>query len=404
MTPADKYASLYPWRFVLRRLAQALAVLLLLVVGYLLRGVLLPLFVAFVIAYALDPLVGRVARLGLGRRAAAAVVMLLMALAGMALLAVSIPYMVDEFAGAAAALPQQLRNLRERADPWLWDRMHFRLPQTWGDVTRDYGDELRQRLPTVLERVAPALFGTVGLVMVLGGSLIIPVFAFYLLLDLDVIVERAGVFVPRRHARQVYELARQVHVMLGRYVRGQLTACVVLGLFYAFGLRALGLRLGLPIGLLTGLLAFVPYVGFGFGLTLALAMAMLDWHGPGLVVGVLIVMGLGQLLDALLVTPRIVGASVGLKPIEVLVTMMAAGTLFGFVGVLLAVPLGAVVKILVVRAGQAYLRSLYYRQIPATATPTPLPGARLVDEGYLPASVRSPRTEPPPSSNPATRL
>ncbi|RYE89345.1 MAG: AI-2E family transporter, partial [Myxococcales bacterium] len=225
MTPTEKYAALYTARFVLRRLSQVTAVLAVLAVAYLLRGVLVPLFLAFVIAYALDPLVGRVSRLGLGRPAAAGLVMLAMAGLGVGLLAVAIPYAVDEFAAAAAALPGQLRGLRERADPWLWDRLHLQLPQTWGDVTRDHGDELRRRLPGLVESAAPALFGTVGLVVVLGGSLIIPVFAFYLLMDLDVIVERSGVFVPRRHARQVYEIARQVHVMLGRYVRGQLTAC-----------------------------------------------------------------------------------------------------------------------------------------------------------------------------------
>ena len=127
-------------------------------------------------------------------------------------------------------------------------------------------------------------------------------------------------------------------------MRGQLTACFVLGALYATGLRIVDIRLAVPIGVLTGLLAFVPYVGFSIGLCLALAMALLDWHGLGPVVGVLLVMGSVQILDGTIITPRIVGKSVGLAPLEVLLTMMAAGTLFGFFGVLLAVPLGAVVE------------------------------------------------------------
>jgi predicted PurR-regulated permease PerM len=143
-------------------------------------------------------------------------------------------------------------------------------------------------------------------------------------------------------------------------VRGQLTANIVLGALYATGLRIVDIRLAVPIGVLTGMLAFVPYIGFGCGLTLALTIATLDWQGPGTIVGVLAVMLGVQLLDGLVVTPRIVGRSVGLAPVEVLLTMMAAGTLFGFVGVLLAVPIGAVGKILIQHAVASYLSSDFY--------------------------------------------
>jgi predicted PurR-regulated permease PerM len=163
-------------------------------------------------------------------------------------------------------------------------------------------------------------------------------------------------------------VSRQVHKTLGGYVRGQLTANIVLGALYASGLRFVDIRLAVPIGVLTGMLAFVPYIGFGCGLLLALSMATLDWQGPGRLLGVLAVMLGVQVLDGLVVTPRIVGRSVGLAPLEVLLTMMAAGTLFGFLGVLLAVPLGAVVKILVTRALKAYLDSDFYaRGAPPTA-------------------------------------
>lgn len=392
MTPGEKEAALYAVRFVFRRLGYVAAALSVVALAYLLRGVLVPLFLAFILAYALDPLVGRVERLGFRRSSAALVVMLGLLGVSVALLMVAVPHLLDEFAAAAEALPQQLRALRERFDPWLWDRFHVRLPHSWGDVTRDYGDELRNRAPMVAERALAAIFGTFSLVMVLGGFLIVPVFAIYLLVDFGAIVERAGVLIPRRYAGTIYELARQIHLTLGRYVRGQITACLVLSIVYALGLRVLGLRLAIPIGIITGLLAFVPYVGFGLGLLLAVGMAILDWHGPGMLLGVVVVMLVGQLIDGLLVTPRIVGGSVGLKPIEVLLTMMTTATLFGFVGVLLAVPLGAVVKILVVRAARAYLQSIYYRQIPPSSTPTPLPGARLVDEGYLPTPM--PMTRP----------
>jgi predicted PurR-regulated permease PerM len=392
VTPGEKESALYAPRFVFRRLGYALAIAGVAGVAYLLRGVLVPLFLAFVVAYALDPVVERGTRLGLRRSTSALLVMLGLVGCTMALLAVSLPYFFDEFSEAAAALPGQLQGFQERFEPWLWERFRVRLPQSWGDVTRDYGDEIRHNLPQFAERAMPALFGTFNLVVVLGGFLIVPVFSLYLLMDFNIIVRRAGVLVPRRYASEIHDIAREIHHTLGRYVRGQITACLVLAAIYTLGLKVLGLRLAIPIGVITGLLAFIPYIGFGGGLSLALGVALLDWRGPGFLVGVVAVMALGQLLDALLVTPRIVGGSVGLKPIEVLLTMMAAGTLFGFVGVLLAVPLGAVAKILVTRATEAYLRSLYYRQIPPTSTPTPLPGARFADENIPPTH----RPEVPP--------
>lgn len=391
MTPGEKESALYAPRFVFRRLGYAMLLGAALLLVYLLRGVLVPLFLAFVVAYALDPVVERLTRAGLRRSTSAVLVMLgLTALLG-ALLAVSLPYFFDEFSEAAAALPEQLRGFRERSDPWFWERFRVRLPQSWGDVTRDYGDEIRKNLPRFAEQAMPAIFGTFNLVVVLGGFLIVPVFSLYLLMDFKLIVQRASVLVPRRYAAKILEIAREIHRTLGGYVRGQLTACLVLAALYALGLRVLGLRLAIPIGVATGLLAFIPYVGFGCGLAMALGVALLDWQGPGFLVGVLAVMMVVQLLDALLITPRIVGGSVGLKPIEVLLTMMAAGTLFGFVGVLLAVPIGAVVKILVSRATEAYLDSIYYRQIPPASTPTPLPGARLVGPDHLPTPRPAPQ-------------
>ena len=188
------------------------------------------------------------------------------------------------------------------------------------------------------------------------SALIVPVFALYLLIDFDRIVARVEQLVPRRWSPPISDVARQIHKTLSGYVRGQLTANIVLAALYATGLRIVDIRLAVPIGVLTGMLAFVPYVGFAMGLLLAMSMAILDWQGPGTLVGVVAVMGGVQVIDAMVITPRIVGRSVGLAPLEVILTMMAAGSLFGFLGVLLAVPLGAVAKILVQRAREGVPR------------------------------------------------
>ena len=330
--------------------------------GYLLRGVLVPLFFAFLLAYALDPFVDWLEARRVPRTLAAPLVML--AIAGLLtlLLFFVVPLFIDELQAAAIEMPSQLRGLEERVEPWLWTTFHFKPPHTMSELGTQLRDKLQAQFPDLVSAASVALFGTLSYLAVVLSALIIPVFALYLLIDFDRIVARTGQLVPRRWFPQVAAVARQIDRTLGGYVRGQLTANIVLGALYASGLRFVDIRLAVPIGVLTGMLAFVPYVGFSCGLMLATTMAALDWQGPGRLLVVVAVMVSVQLIDGLVVTPRIVGRSVGLAPLEVLLTMMAAGTLFGFLGVLLAVPLGAVVKIVVHRVIKAYLASDFYAE------------------------------------------
>jgi predicted PurR-regulated permease PerM len=231
-----------------------------------------------------------------------------------------------------------------------------------GDLSKVLTERLQA--PGTVDTARTALFGTIGYVGVALSALIVPVFALYLLIDFDRIVNRVEQLIPRRWSPGISSVARDIHKTLSGYVRGQLTANVVLAALYATGLRIVDIRLAVAIGVTTGMLAFVPYVGFTIGLFLALSMAVLDWQGLGTIMGVITVMGGVQVIDAMVITPRIVGRSVGLAPLEVILTMMAAGSLFGFLGVLLAVPLGAVAKILVQRAVRAYLASGFYNKAP----------------------------------------
>jgi len=341
----------------LRRAAVGTGIVLALVLAYLLRGVLVPLFFAFLLAYALDPFVDRLERWKVPRTIGVLIVMSALFGLVVAFIAFAVPYFAQEFREAAADL--QLDRLRARAEPFLWETFRFRLPHKWSDVAAELAEG---------GTLNAALFGTLGYVAIALSALVIPVFALYLLIDFDRIVRYTGKLVPRRWMRTITSVAIQIHRTLGGYVRGQLTTCFVLGALYATGLRIVDIRLAVPIGVLTGMLAFVPYVGFSIGLCLAVAMSLLDWHGIAPLLGVLLVMGSVQILDGTLITPRIVGKSVGLAPLEVLLTMMAAGSLLGFFGVLLAVPLGAVLKILLQRMVRVYLMSEFYnRTEPATA-------------------------------------
>ena len=331
---------------------------------YVLRGVLFPLMLAFVIAYALDPVVDWLERKRVPRALGAALAMLLLVSFVTLVIAVAAPLFIEELRDAARDLPSQLESLQKQLEPWVYQRFKTKLPHSFADWLK-WSKELTERMQGQsagggLSLVSQAVFGTLGYVAAFVSALIIPVFALYLLIDFDSIVTRAATLVPRRWSSAVGETCSEIHTMLGGYLRGQLTANIVLAVLYATGLQWVDIRLALPIGILTGMLAFVPYVGFSLGLVLAMAMAVLDAQHPSRVLGVLGVMLGVQLLDGMVITPRIVGRSVGLSPLEVLLALAIAGTLFGFVGVLFAVPLGAITKIVVRRLVAAYLASTFY--------------------------------------------
>lgn len=376
-----------------RRKMIFLAVVLVLGLAYVLRGVLVPLFLAFLLAYALDPFVDRLEAMRVPRPLGAILVMLGIAGLFTVVLIYAIPLFVDEVTDASATLPEKLRHLQARAEPWFATSLHIKLPHSMSDLSKVFNERLQSS--ATMDTARTALFGTLGYVGVALSALIVPVFALYLLIDFDRIVNRVEQLIPRRWTPGISAVARDIHKTLSGYVRGQLTANVVLAALYATGLRIVDIRLAVPIGVMTGMLAFVPYVGFTLGLLMALFMAVLDWQGVGTIVGVVAVMGGVQIIDGMVITPRIVGRSVGLAPLEVILTMMAAGSLFGFLGVLLAVPLGAVGKILVQRAVKAYLASAFYNRPPASPTPAV---ARAAGLGVADTTISV--TSPPSSSGP----
>ena len=355
-----------------RRIFLVAAIVAGLALAYALRGVLVPLFLAFLVAYALDPAVDWLEARKVPRSAGAVLVLGGLLLAFLHALLFGIPYFAREFKQAGSELPAQIEALRERAEPFFRDTLHIEIPRTWGELASKLDGEVQAKLPELLRGVFVALFGTLNVILVAIGALIIPLFALYLLIDFDQNRERFKRLVPRRFAPTVESIGKEIHQTLGGYVRGQLTANLVLAALYAIALEIVGIPLAIPIGILTGLLAFVPYVGFGLGMLMAITMALLDWQGIDRVVFVVVAMLVVQVLESTLITPRIVGESVGLRPIEVLLTMMAAATLFGFLGVLLAVPLGAVIKILVSRAVKVYLASNYYQWVPPEEEPAKL--------------------------------
>ena len=326
---------------------------------YVLRDVLVPFVAGMAVAYLLDPVVDRLERLRIGRGLATFAVLLGFFAVAIGLVLLLIPLLQTQVERLAAVLPGYVELVRDRLGPLL---EHFdegidrqaavqKITGMTGDLVSWVGN--------VVGRVIRGGFAVANILSLL---LITPIVSFYLLRDWDRMVETVDSWLPREQAGTVRAQIGEVDRTLSAFVRGQGTVCLVLGVFYAAGLTVAGLDFGLVIGLFSGLISFVPFVGALLGglLSVGLALAQFDNWQPILVVAA--VFAAGQVIEGNFLTPNLVGDAVGLHPVWVIFGLLAGGTLFGFVGVLLAVPTAAVIGVMA-RFGLAqYLASSLHLQ------------------------------------------
>ena len=330
---------------------------------YALRGVLTPVFFAFLIAYMLDPVVDRLERRRIPR--AVGIVMLLTAVLGAlgVFLLLAVPAIGRDLSGFAAELPGALERLLARLEPDL-AALGIPVPHSFDEAfiqfDLDKGELAGKAAGPAATILTWLLGGTMSVLGALASLVIIPVFAFYLLHDFDRMTAAIRDLVPQLWRPFVVDVAREVDLVLGEFVRGQLLVMLLLALLYAVAYSIVGVRLAVVIGAVAGLLSFIPYVGGATALGLALLMSLLDWHGPMQLVWVGVAYGIIQLLEGFVITPRIVGEKVGLSPIWVLFALMVGSELFGFLGVLLALPAAAVAKIFAVRGVAWYRKSEFF--------------------------------------------
>ncbi|MDF1563502.1 MAG: AI-2E family transporter [Deltaproteobacteria bacterium] len=329
----------------------------------LVRSVAVPLLVAFIIAYLLDPVVDRFEARKVPRTSAI-VILLASFLTVLALLTLLIiPQVVAEF----GQVPGKVSLLLTRADPYLQEQLGLELPASLRELVTNTVGQLQSTelkgLAAPVGRVLQGLFGgTVSLLASLAGLLMIPVFAFYLLRDFDLIVARIRELLPAAYREPVSARFRDIDGAMSAFVRGQLTVSSILALLYTVGFWAVGLPLATLVGISAGLGNIVPYLGTAVGLILATSLAILDWHGWGPFLAVYAVFGVVQFLEGWVITPKIVGDSVGLSPFVIIVAVLVFGELFGFFGVLVAVPLAAILKILLKVVLDFYRESEFYRE------------------------------------------
>ena len=338
---------------------------------FLLHDMLLPFVAGLIIAYFLDPLARRLERLGLGRLGAAtAIVIIGLLVTALASLLV-FPLLGNQLAGFAEKLPDTVHRLQtlvaEQGGPLL-ERLGGQ--SVIADIQRSLGDILTQgagwagKFLSSLWSGGQALFGIVSLFVVA------PVVAFYMLLDWDSMIAKVDSWLPRTHAETIRGIMRDMDRAIAGFVRGQALVCLLLGTYYAIGLSLVGLNFALLIGFAAGLLSFIPFVGSITGLVVALVVAIVQfWPDWTMIVLVLAVFFSGQFIEGNILSPKLVGESVGLHPVWLMFALVAFGSLFGFVGLLLAVPLAAAIGVLVRFALKQYLASPLYD--PALAEPPP---------------------------------
>ncbi len=347
-----------------RASAWCLIAALIVLALYLLGPVLTPFVVAAVLAYALTPLVNKLDDMGKGRLprvVAVVVVELLFVLVVLSLVLLIIPIVGKEIPLMREQIPLLADRISTGLTPWL--------AQFGIHVSLDIGS-LKAVALKYLNANYEDMFGSVMSSLKLGGSValaiignavLIPVALFYLLMDWDKFVARLLELVPPSMRSAVDSFADEADSVLGQYLRGQLLVMLIMAAFYAIGLVLFGLDLALPIGVFTGLAMFIPYLGFGVGLILATLAGLLQFASIKAIIMVAVVYGIGQMVESLYLTPRLVGERIGLHPLAVIFALLAFGQVFGFVGVLIALPASAVLLVGIRRIKVRYMGSKLYK-------------------------------------------
>lgn len=333
---------------------------------WLLGPVLMPFVVAAVLAYVLNPMVDRLQRAAgrhCPRALAVVLVEVLLVLAVIALMTLVLPILAHELPRMREQLPTLVERAQTVLVPWLQAKgvnVNLDMASIKAALLQALNLSMEDGFKQALESLR--IGGSVALA-VIGNAVLIPVVLFYLLVDWRRFVRHIEALVPLP-ARATYDsFVSECDEVLGQYLRGQLSVMGILAVYYSVGLSCFGLDSALPIGVFTGLAVFVPYVGFGVGLLLASLAGLLHFEWVHAVLMVLVVYGAGQLLESFVLTPRLVGERIGLHPLHVIFALMAFGQLFGFVGVLVALPLSAVLLVAIRRLRAQYQASALYRGV-----------------------------------------
>ena len=339
--------------------AWGFAFILFLIGIYVLRDVLLPFVAGIAIAYFLDPLTSKLQKKMHSRIAAVCVISAMLILLVLLCIFIIVPIVQKQLSIFIANLPMYAGLLWSKIEPYAMELKRL-FPQQADDLRQTLADHFSSGFKILLKTVQKLLSSSMAVINLLSLLLITPVVAFYLLRDWTGFCLSIRRLLPRAEARTIRSLLSEMNDIIAGFIRGQATVCLCLGIFYAVGLTLAGLDLGLLIGLGIGALSFIPYVGSTLGFVLSLSLAAVQFDDWKHIAVVVVIFFTGQMLEGNVLTPKLVGEKVGLHPVWVMFALLAGATLFGFLGVLIAVPVAAIVGVLVRFAIQKYMESPLY--------------------------------------------
>jgi predicted PurR-regulated permease PerM len=356
-TPSNDALAIF-----LRRLQWGMCVLAIAWLVWLLAPVLTPFVIAGLLGWLGDPVVDRLERSGRSRNTSVILVFSAMAAVMLLALLLLLPLLQRQLVTAFASLPRYREWLVGTGLPWLEQKTGLELvgwldPQRLFALARAHWEQAGGAAATLLGYLSRSGFALLGWI---ANIVLLPVLTFFFLRDWDLIVGRVAALVPRDHAATVSRLASESNLVLGGFLRGQLLVMVILGVLYGAGLTMIGLDVGILIGLIAGVLTFVPYLGPATVIILGGMTALIEYGDWQHFAGVLAVFGTGQLIESLWLTPKLVGDRIGLHPAAVIFAVLAGGQLFGFLGMLLALPVAAITNVMLRYAHERYTHSRLY--------------------------------------------
>jgi predicted PurR-regulated permease PerM len=332
---------------------------------FVLRGILLPFVAGFALAYMLDPLADRLQKIGIGRLGASLLILVLFVLVFIVTLVILVPFAAQQVGAFVERLPGYVARLQELGTEQLGPLVkRLGIGNALPQMQTSAGNLISQGIAWIGAFLQSLWSGGQALISIFSLLVVTPVVAFYMLVDWDRMVRTVDSWMPMRNRETIRSIARDIDNAIAGFVRGQAMVCIILGTFYAVGLSIIGLNFGALIGMTSGVLSFIPYVGSLTGLILSMGVAIVQfWPDWTMIVATLGIFIFGQFVEGNILSPKLVGDSVGLHPVWLMFALLAFGALFGFVGLLLAVPLAAAMGVIARFALRHYLASPLYRGV-----------------------------------------
>lgn len=330
---------------------------------YAARYIITPFAIAFIIAYALDPLVDKLETWKLPRTAAILFFLLFLiimfSLAGI----IVFPLIKMQIEKLTGDMPNYVKIIQQWLSPFIENFIKedpAQIKETISGLMEKFGNIPMKLLSSTSSLLWSGFSGILNFIVILVNLIIIPIACFYLLKDIDYIKEKIRGFIPSRYKETVLNLVDETNEVLSGFIRGQLTVSAILAIFYSIGLSFIGTPMSIVIGIVAGLANVVPYLGLLIGLIPALILTLLQFHDQIHLLGVLLVFGFAQALEGMVITPRIVGDKIGLHPVIIMLAILAGGQFFGFVGIVLAVPVAAVLNVFLKQGIVKYKESPFF--------------------------------------------